>query len=54
MERVARKKVLLIVVDAASPWAVRPSIESGKLPTLARLAQSGQWDWAGASIFPTA
>lgn len=53
MERVARKKVLLIVVDAASPWAVKPAIESGKLPTLARLAQNGQWDWAGTSIFPS-
>src|SRR5688572_14581503 len=52
MERVARKKVLLIVVDAASPWAVKPAIEAGKLPTLAKLAQHGQWDWSGTPISP--
>lgn len=53
MERVARKKVLLVVVDAATPWAVKPALEAGRLPTLARLAEHGQWDWEGTSIFPS-
>lgn len=53
MERVARKKVLLIVIDAATPWAVKPALEAGRLPTLARLAEHGQWDWEGTSIFPS-
>jgi hypothetical protein len=53
MERLARKKVLLIVIDAASPWAVRPALEAGRLPTLARLASHGSWNWSGVSIFPS-
>ncbi|MEX2271102.1 MAG: alkaline phosphatase family protein [Vicinamibacterales bacterium] len=53
MERIARKKVLLIVIDAASPWALKPALEAGRLPTLARLAEQGEWNWAGASIFPS-
>ena len=53
MERLARKKVLLIVIDAATPWAVRPALEAGRLPTLARLAEHGSWDWEGTSIFPS-
>ena len=53
MDRLARKKVLLIVIDAASPWAVRPALESGRLPTLARLAERGQSSWNGTSIFPS-
>lgn len=53
MERLARKKVLLIVIDAASPWAVKPALEAGRLPTLARLAEHGGWNWEGTSIFPS-
>jgi len=53
MERLARKKVLLIVIDAASPWAVKPALDAGRLPTLAKLGERGQWDWEGASIFPS-
>ena len=53
MERLARKKVLLIVIDAASPWAVKPALEAGRLPTLARLAEHGGWNWEGSSIFPS-
>ncbi|MDQ3070108.1 MAG: alkaline phosphatase family protein [Acidobacteriota bacterium] len=53
MERVARKKVLLVVIDAASPWAVRPALEAGRLPTLAALGERGEWDWKGTSIFPS-
>lgn len=53
MERVARKKVLLIVIDAASPWAMKPALEAGRLPTFAMLAERGAWNWDGASIFPS-
>ena len=53
MDRLARKKVLLIVIDAASPWAVRPALETGRLPTLAKLAEHGSWNWEGSSIFPS-
>ena len=53
MERVARKKVLLIVIDAASPWAVKPALEAGRLPTLAALGERGVWNWNGVSIFPS-
>jgi len=53
MERVARKKVLLIVIDAASPWAMQPALDAGRLPTLAALGRRGEWSWTGTSIFPS-
>ena len=53
MERLARKKVLLIVIDAASPWAMKPALDAGRLPTLAKLGERGEWNWEGASIFPS-
>ena len=53
MERLARKKVLLIVIDAATPWVVKPALEAGRLPTLAKLAERGAWHWEGVSIFPS-
>jgi hypothetical protein len=53
VERIARKKVLLIVIDAASPWAMRPALEKGRLPTLAALGERGEWSWEGTSIFPS-
>ena len=53
MERVARKRVLLFVIDAASPWAVKPALEAGRLPTLAKLAEYGGWTWDGVAIFPS-
>jgi len=53
MERVARKKVLLIVIDAASPWAMKPALDAGRLPTFATLAQRGSVTWEGTSIFPS-
>src|SRR5690606_28579264 len=48
-----RKKVLLIVIDAASPWALKPALDAGRLPTLAALAERGSWNWSGTSIFPS-
>lgn len=53
MERLARKKVLLIVIDAASPRAVKPALEAGRLPTFAKLAERGSVNWEGTSIFPS-
>lgn len=47
------KKVLLIVIDAASPWAVKPALEAGRLPTLAKLSEFGEWNWEGTAIFPS-
>lgn len=41
------------MIDAATPWALKPALEAGRLPTLARLAGHGEWDWEGASIFPS-
>ena len=53
MERLARKKVLLMVIDAASPWAVKPALEAGRLPNFAALGERGEWSWDGTSIFPS-
>lgn len=53
VERIARKKVLLIVIDAASPWAMKPALDAGRLPTFAKLVERGEVSWSGASIFPS-
>ena len=46
-------KVLLVVIDAASPRVVCPAIQTGQLPNLKRLADAGEMHQASASIFPS-
>ena len=46
-------KVLLIVIDAATPHVVCPAVQTGQLPTLHRLAEIGTMHQASASIFPS-
>lgn len=46
-------KVLLIVIDAATPHVVCPAIRTGRLPVLRRLADAGAMHEASVSIFPS-
>jgi hypothetical protein len=46
-------KVLLIVIDAASPRVVCPAIQIGRLPNLKRLADAGEMHQASTTIFPS-
>jgi hypothetical protein len=46
-------KVLLVVIDAATPHVVCPAIKTGRLPTMQRLAEAGAMHEASASIFPS-
>ena len=46
-------KVLLVVIDAATPHAVCPAIRTGRLPVLQRLVERGAMHEASASIFPS-
>jgi hypothetical protein len=46
-------KVLLIVVDGASPRVLCPAVRSGRLSNLARLANAGEMHEASVSIFPS-
>jgi len=46
-------KVLLVVIDAASPRVVCPAIQTGHLPVMQRLAQAGTLHDASATIFPS-
>ena len=46
-------KVVLVVIDAATPHVVCPAIRTGKLPTLHRLVEAGAMHEASASIFPS-
>lgn len=46
-------KVLLVVIDAATPHVVCPAIRTGRLPTLQRLADAGTLHEASVSIFPS-
>ena len=46
-------KVLLVVIDAASPRVVGPAIQTGRLPTLKRLARSGAMHESSVTIFPS-
>src|SRR5215217_6178086 len=53
-ERVdATVKVLLVVIDAATPHVVCPAIKIGRLPVLQQLADAGAMHEASASIFPS-
>jgi hypothetical protein len=46
-------KVLLVVIDAATPHVVCPAMTTGRLPVLQRLAQAGSTHGASVSIFPS-
>ena len=46
-------KVLLIVIDAATPHAVCPAIRTGRLPVFQALAERGAMHEASSSIFPS-
>jgi hypothetical protein len=47
------EKVLLIVIDAATPHAVCPAIRAGRLPVFQRLVERGAMHEASVSIFPS-
>src|SRR4029450_5298781 len=46
-------KLLLIVIDAATPHVVCPAWRTGRLPVLQRLADAGTMHQASVSIFPS-
>ena len=46
-------KVLLVVIDAASPRVVCPAVQTGQLPNLKRLADAGEMHQESATIFPS-
>jgi len=46
-------KVLLVVIDAATPHVVCPAVRTGRLPVLARLAEAGTMHETSVSIFPS-
>ncbi|HVL68593.1 MAG TPA: alkaline phosphatase family protein [Vicinamibacterales bacterium] len=46
-------KVLLVVIDAASPHVVCPAVHTGRLPVMQRLAEIGDMHAASATIFPS-
>ena len=46
-------KVLLVVIDAATPHVVCPAIRTGRLPVMQRLAEAGTMHERSVSIFPS-
>jgi hypothetical protein len=46
-------KVLLVVIDAASPRVVCPAVQIGRLPNLQRLADAGEMHQESTTIFPS-
>ena len=48
-----RVKVLLVVIDAASPRVVCPAIHTGRLPNLQRIADAGRMHESSVTIFPS-
>jgi hypothetical protein len=46
-------KVLLVVIDAASPRVMCPAVYTGRLPNLKRLADSGSIHERSVTIFPS-
>jgi hypothetical protein len=46
-------RVLLVVIDAASPRVVCPAIQTGALPNLQRIVDSGRMHEASVTIFPS-
>ena len=48
-----QRKVLLVVIDAASPRVFCPAVQTGRLKHLQRLADAGEMHQASVSIFPS-
>ncbi len=46
-------KVLLIVIDAATPHVMCPAVRTGRLPVLRQLADAGTMHESSVSIFPS-
>ena len=46
-------KVLLVVIDAATPRVVGPAIQTGRLPTMQRLIERGSYHDTCTTIFPS-
>jgi hypothetical protein len=46
-------KVLLVVIDAATPRVVCPAVQTGQLPVMHKLMQAGCMHEASATIFPS-
>jgi hypothetical protein len=46
-------KLLLVVIDGAAPHVFCPAVQTGRLPTLQRLADAGTMHPASVSIFPS-
>jgi hypothetical protein len=46
-------KVLLVVIDAATPHVVCPAIQTGRLPVMRRLAEAGTMHSRSATMFPS-
>jgi hypothetical protein len=46
-------KVLLVVIDAATPRVVGPAIQTGRLPVLQQLVAAGRYHDSCVSIFPS-
>src|SRR5687768_10738797 len=46
-------KVLLVVIDAATPHAFCPAVRTGRLPVLHRLVEAGTMHQASVTIFPS-
>ncbi len=49
----ADMKVLLVVIDAATPRVVCPAIQIGRLPTMHQLVELGTMHQASCTIFPS-
>ena len=46
-------RVLLVVIDAATPRVVCPAVQTGRLPNLKRLADAGEMHPASVTMFPS-
>ena len=46
-------KVLLVVIDAATPHVVCPAVQTGRLPVMQRLAEAGAMHQQSVSMFPS-
>src|SRR5918995_647653 len=46
-------KVLLVVIDAATPRVVCPAVQTGRLANLKRIADAGSMHQASVTIFPS-
>jgi hypothetical protein len=46
-------KVLLVVIDAATPHVVCPAVQTGRLPVMRRLAEAGAMHTQSVTMFPS-